>query len=86
MTISPPPTENAEVQPVSWNEFRDAGLLWWVNRQLHLFGYAITVLINEDGSVAGAEPARCSYRGFSEESETRGFERLATHMRSMSHD
>jgi hypothetical protein len=24
----------------TWREFADAGLFWWINRGLHLFGWA----------------------------------------------
>lgn len=25
----------------TWNEFREAGMLWWINRILHTFGQAV---------------------------------------------
>lgn len=27
----------------SWDEFRNSGLLWWINMILHTFGWAIEV-------------------------------------------
>lgn len=27
----------------SWDEFRNSGLLWWINMILHTFGWAIAV-------------------------------------------
>ena len=61
----------------TWDEFREAGLLWWTNRILHLFGWAIVVELNDDGkNVKRAYPARVTYRGFTRECETRGFGRL----------
>ena len=60
----------------SWQEFREAGLLWWVNRALHVFGWAIVVQVDEKGDVTDVYPAVCGYRGFGEESEERGFARL----------
>lgn len=56
-----------------WKEFREAGLLWWVNRSLHLFGWAIFLDINDDGSINSVYPMRTKYRGFPRESEERGF-------------
>lgn len=69
----------------TWNEFRKSGLLWWVNRALHLFGWAIVVEMNDDGErVKRAYPARCKFRGFVEESETRGFRNLTNYMNTES--
>lgn len=69
------------VEERSWDEFRKAGLLWWVNRILHLFGWAIVVELNDDGqNVKRAYPARCKFRGFAEESESRGFRNLTMYM------
>lgn len=70
---------NANVVEASWEEFKDAGLLWWINRGLHLFGWAI-VLIVENEKVVRAFPARCKFRGFCEESEEQGFHRLTQHI------
>ena len=56
-----------EIQMVtqkSWKEFRDSGMLWWINMILHTFGWAITVEIEDDGSISGAYPARVKFRGF----------------------
>jgi hypothetical protein len=67
-----------------WSEFRDSGLLWWVNRGLHLFGWAL-VYAWEDGSGEGEPdivyPARVPYKGFGREQEEAGFERLEAHLR-----
>lgn len=65
----------------TWDEFRANGLLWWVNRGLHLFGWAITVEVGEDGIVKSAYPSRCRFRGFTAECETRGFRRLTTFLK-----
>lgn len=65
----------------TWQEFRDAGLLWWVNRGLHLFGWAIVVAVETDGSISDVYPARVTFRGFTDDAEARGFKRLTSHMR-----
>lgn len=31
------------IKEMSLKEFRDSGLLWYINQQLHLFGVALTV-------------------------------------------
>ena len=62
---------NIERKP--WEAFRDSGLLWWVNRSLHLFGMCIVLEEEEDGTVTDAYPARTSWRGFSGPDEADGF-------------
>lgn len=45
----------------SWEEFESTGLMWWVNKTLKLFGYAIVLDINSDDSVRDAYPAKVSF-------------------------
>lgn len=61
----------------TWEEFRAVGLLWWVNRIIHLFGWAIVVVIQSDGAITDVYPARVRYRGFDEASESKGFVSLS---------
>jgi len=70
----------------SWQEFREAGLLWWVNRSLHLFGWALAVEQDQNGRLVNAYPVRCKFRGFGEDSETRGFRRLTQYLVSHTSD
>ena len=65
---------------IAWDEFRNNGFLWFVNRMLHIFGYALTVQVDEYGKVTDAYPSRCRFRGFNEKSETTGFEKIAKYM------
>ncbi len=64
----------------NWAEFTAAGLLWWVNRMLHLFGWSIVVMTDGEGRVAGAYPARTTWRGFTPELDAKGFCALTDHM------
>lgn len=41
------------VNKTSWQEFKDSGMLWWINMILHTFGLAV-VLDMEDGEVKEA--------------------------------
>lgn len=63
----------------SWNEFRETGLLWFINTILHLFGWAIVVEI-EDEKVVKAYPARASFRGFDEGSNTEGYKKVTQYL------
>lgn len=65
----------------TWQEFTDTKLLWWVNRSLHLFGWAIVVAVEDDGTVTDAYPARVKFRGFSEETEAEGFITLTEYLK-----
>ena len=57
----------------TWKEFRESGLLWFVNTILHLFGWAIVVFKNDNGEIEKVSPARVSWRGFSAESNEKGY-------------
>lgn len=65
----------------TWKEFRDNGLLWWINRQLHLFGHAIAIEVDETGEIVDAYPVRCKFRGFTEKIETEQFEKLSNYLK-----
>ena len=64
----------------TWQEFRETGLLWWINRILHTFGWAIVMDVEEDGSVTDVYPARVKFRGFDRSAEEEGFVRLAQYV------
>lgn len=69
----------------TWEEFTSAGLFWWINRSLHLFGWALVKEIADYGTpeerIVRVYPARCRFRGFSEADETDGFVKLSEHLR-----
>ena len=64
----------------NWKEFKNSGLLWFVNSILHVFGWNI-VLEMENGKVLKAYPQRTKYRGFSEKSNTKGYINLSQYMK-----
>lgn len=65
------------VDKKSWKEFRESGLLWWINMILHTFGWAIVVDVKDDGSIANAYPARVKFRGFDEKSNDEGYRKVS---------
>lgn len=73
------------VEKRNWEEFREAQLLWWINRILHTFGWAIVVQLSDD-AIVEVYPARVRFRGFQEEYETAGFIGLTKHLRSTIED
>ena len=64
----------------SWKEFRDGGLLWWINMILHTFGWAIVVKMEED-KVVDVYPARVKYRGFGEKNNTEGYIKVSKYIK-----
>lgn len=64
----------------SWEEFRETGMLWWINTILHVFGWAITYAIDEKGNIVRVYPARCRFRGFSEDLNTEGYKKVSKYM------
>lgn len=62
----------------SWDEFRSSGMLWWINRILHTFGWAIVYDYTDDlQNIKNVYPARVKFRGFDETSETDGFKHVS---------
>lgn len=74
--------EENKKKPVTkktWAELRDNGLLWFINTILHMFGWAIVVEV-DNGEIIDAYPARVTFRGFSEESTTNGYQKVSKWM------
>lgn len=69
------------IKEKTWEEFKDSKLLWFVNRSLHIFGWAIVLDMDGD-TVLRAYPARVKFRGFSESVEAEGFVGLTAHLKS----
>ena len=63
----------------SWEEFRDSGLLWWINMILHTFGWAIVCELDE-GVITQVYPARVKFRGFDPESNDRGYSKVTQYL------
>jgi hypothetical protein len=64
-----------------WNDFRKTGLFQFVNSVLHLFGYAIYVVLDESGAVISAYPDKCNFRGFDGDSTTEMYYRIGKYMK-----
>lgn len=64
----------------SWKEFKDSGLLWWINTILHTFGWAIVFDVEEDGTISEVYPARVKFRGFSEDVNTEGYKKVSKYL------
>lgn len=69
------------VNKKSWEEFREAGLLWWINTLLHTFGWAIVYDFGKDGELISIYPARVKFRGFSEDINSSGYVKISKFMK-----
>lgn len=63
-----------------WDEFRETGLLWWINMILHTFGWSIVYEI-EDGQIIDVYPARVKYRGFGEQVNDKGYRSVSKYLK-----
>lgn len=68
------------VDKKSWKEFRDSGMLWWINMILHTFGWAIVVDIDDNGEILNCYPARVKFRGFAEKNNTEGYIKVSKYL------
>jgi hypothetical protein len=65
---------------ITWDEFRETGLLLIINQFLHIFGLAIVVEIGDDGGISTVYPARVSFRGFDEKSTEQAYQRVSKYI------
>jgi len=75
------------VSKKSWEQFRSAGLLWFINSILHLFGWAI-VFDYEKGekTIKEVYPARCKFRGFDLKNNTEGYKKVTKYLKNNIND
>ena len=78
-----PSEEEKNVELKTWKEFREQGFLWLVNSILHVFGWTIAVeeTISDSEQVV-ANVYRTKFRGFPEETNTKGYALIAEYMKN----
>lgn len=67
------------IEKKEWVEFRNTGLLLWINQILHLFGWAI-VFEYEGEQVKSVYPARVKFRGFDEKSVGESYQKITDYL------
>ena len=72
------------VKKKTWEEFRNTGMLWFINMILHAFGWSIVYLLNEDDEFIDVYPARVKFRGFDEKSNTEGYIKISQFLKDNS--
>lgn len=64
----------------NWEAFRKAGMLWFVNRMLHIFGWALVFEFTDGGKLKDVYPSRTKFRGFCSKEEDKGFKNVSKFM------
>lgn len=65
----------------NWDEFRDTGLLLFINMILHTFGWSIVCELSDDGKTTRVFPARTKFRGFSTNSTSDAYIKISKYMK-----
>lgn len=67
----------------TWRQFQEAGMVWFINRLLHIFGWAIVLEVdeNDNSKIHDVYPARSRFRGFAADCEEEGFKRVTAYLR-----
>lgn len=61
-------------------EFREIGLLWFINTILHIFGWAICCEIDNE-KILNVYPARVKFRGFDNKTTSEGCEKVTEYLK-----
>lgn len=69
--------ERKYIKKISGKEFKESGMLWFVNSILHTFGMALTW----DSKTDVIEPVITKFRGFEEKYNDQGYRALTEYMR-----
>lgn len=67
-------------EPITWQQFRDAGMLFYVNNILHSFGMSLVIKTDESGNILDAYPARSGWRGFDTDSQDEEHIKIAKYL------
>jgi len=65
----------------NWQEFRESGLMFFINQILHAFGWALVVELDDESNVTKAYPARTKFRGFGKVSIDKGYKNIAKYLK-----
>lgn len=66
----------------TWKEFRDNGLLLFINQILHIFGWAICFEFDEKNkNIIDVYPARVKFRGFDNNCVSEAYKNLSKYMK-----
>lgn len=69
-----------------WEQFKDTGLLWWINMILHTFGWAIIYKYDNDNNIIEVYPSRVKFRGFEEKTNEEGYIKISKFINDNAND
>lgn len=72
--------ENKYIKVISGQDFKESGMLWFINSILHVFGMAIAW----DPDTDTIQPVITKFRGFGEKFNDQGYRALTEYMRDNS--
>lgn len=75
--------ENKEMDEQEVKEFRESGMLWYINIIIHAFGWCLfqTEITDKDGDpIKVLLPARTKFRGFSQDSNDKDYRKFAEYL------
>lgn len=75
-----------QVTDAGWDAFRNEGMLWWINRILHTFGWQIVMSYDENMNFLGAFPTRTANLGFNDETNERRLAQFQNRQRGTPQD
>ena len=73
------------IAPITWAQFQDIGMVWYVNLFLAVFGLAIVIKTDKKGR-SYAQPVRTRFRGFDTDINDDGYRKISRYMEMMAPD
>ena len=67
---------------ISWEDFKNNEMVWFVNTILHVFGLAIVFDYDEDNNLKEVYPARCKFRGFPEDVNSKNYIKVTEYLKA----
>ena len=64
----------------SWDEFRDTGLVIFINRILHVFGWCLAFDVDDNDRVVFVHPCRTKFRGFPKDVDAESYIRISKYL------
>jgi len=69
------------IEEKTWEEFRDTGLLLYINQIMHIFGWAIVAEFDDNNSFRRMYPARVKFRGFDNKSVANSYAKISKYLK-----
>jgi hypothetical protein len=71
------------ITKMDWEEFRQTGLLLYINQILHIFGWSIVFEFDDETKeLKNVYPARVKFRGFDNKSVSKSYEKISKYLKN----